>query len=190
MSPVYQEYYQQLQTAFQSHNASNRTEMERIEACFKSSLDYWGKVCKQVSREGFCSMEAEIHFFREVKPAFTAYIEYYTYRYHALLFLPAEDMLEKKRFWKWEERKIERFYENNQEFCVYMKSGDTSRDREYFLRGSCPAGASDLASSLAHELDESLISPKDHLVMLLKAYVLYAEYIRDFIYINHSNLPP
>lgn len=190
MSPAYQEYYQQLQTAFHSHNASNRTEMERIEACFKSSLDYWGKVCKQVKQDGFCSREAEIHFFREVKPAFTAYIEYYTYRYHALLFLPAGDILEKKRFWRWEERKIERFYENNQEFCVYIKEGDTSRDAEYFLRGSCSPGQSHLASSLAHELDESLISPKDHLVTLLKAYVLYEEYIRNFIYINQSNLPP
>ena len=190
MSPAYQEYYQQLQTAFHSHNASNRTEMERIEACFKSSLDYWGKVCKQVKQDGFCSREAEIHFFKEVKPAFTAYIEYFTYRYHALLFLPAGDISEKNRFWRWEERKIERFYENNQEFCVYMKKGDTSRDAEYFLRGSSSPGQSHLAGSLAHELDESLISPKDHLVTLLKAYVLYEEYIRNFIYINHSNLPP
>jgi len=133
MSPVYQEYYQQLQTAFHSQNDPNRTEMERIEACFKSSLDYWGKVCKQVRRDG--------------------------YQYHALLFLPG-DILEKKRFWKWEERKIERFYENNQEFCVYIKEGDTSRD------------------------------PKDHLVTLPNAFVLYGEYIRNFIYSNQSNLPP
>jgi hypothetical protein len=122
MSPAYQEYYQQLQTAFQSLNDSDRTEMERIEACFKSSLDYWGKVCKQVREDG--------------------------YRYHALLFLPTGDILEKKRFWRWEERKIERFYENNREFCVYMKEGD------------------------------------------INAYVLYEEYIRNFIYINQSNLPP
>ena len=190
MSPEYQEYYQQLLTAFHSHNDSNRTEMERIEACFKSSLDYWGEICKQVRRDGFCNREAEIHFFKVVKPAFTAYIEYYTYRYHALLFLPAGDLVERKRFWKWEERKIERFYENNREFCVYMKKGDTSRDAEYFLRGACSPGENHLANSLAYELDENLISPKDHLVTLLKAYVLYEEYIRNFIYINHSNFPP
>ena len=190
MSPEYQEYYQQLQTAFHSHSVSNRTEMERIEACFKSSLDCWGKVCKQARRNGFSNAGEEILFFKEVKPLFTAYIEYYTYRYHALLFLPSGDILEKKRFWKWEEKKIARFYDNNREFCVYILEGHTSKDAEYFLRSSCLEGPDRLVGGLAHELDEGLISPKDHLVALLKAYRLYEEYIRNFIYINQSNTPP
>lgn len=93
-----------------------------------------------------------------------------------------------------EEKKIERFYENNREFCVYIKEGDTSRDAGYFLRASCQRDrrrvAQNLAQNLAHEPDEELISPKDHLVTLLRAYVLYKEYIRNFVYINQSNLPP
>ncbi len=196
MSPEYQEYYQQLQSAFQSHELmnsseeSNRTEMERVEACFKSSLDYWGKVCKLVKRNGFVSEAAEIHFFREVKPAFTAFIEYYTYRYHSLLFVPAGDPAEVNRFWKWEEKKIERFFESNRDFIRYIEEGDRSRDRDYFLRAALPKGRDRRGGSLAHELDEELISPKDQLVTLLKAYILYAEYIRNFIYINQSNLPP
>ena len=136
MLPVYREYYQQLLTAFQSHNEMQRPEMERIEANFKSSLDYWGKVCKRVRQKGFSSEMEEIIFFKDVKPTFTAYIEYYTYRYHALLFLPADDLLERKRFWRWEEKKIERFYENNGEFCQYMRDGETQRDAEYFFEVS------------------------------------------------------
>jgi len=189
MSPEYQEYHQQLQIAFHSHNDPNRTEMERIEASFKSSLDCWGKVCKQVRREGFATEGEEIRFFKEVKPLFTAYIEYYTYRYHAVLFLPAGDIFEKKRFWKWEEKKIERFYENNREFCVYILGGHTHKDAEYFLRSSCVGGKGTVVRNLAHELDEGLISPKGHLVTLLKAYIMYEEYIRNFIYINKLNTP-
>ena len=81
MSPEYQEYYQQLLAAFHSHEMEYRTEMEIIEACFKSSLDYWGKVCKAMKGSEFRNKEEEICFFREVKPAFTSFIEYYTYRY-------------------------------------------------------------------------------------------------------------
>ncbi|MBS1665728.1 MAG: RteC domain-containing protein [Bacteroidetes bacterium] len=184
MSPEYQEYYQQLLSAFHSHNEIDRPEMERIEACFKSSLDCWGKVCKLVRQKGFSSEKEEIIFFKHVKPAFAAYIEYYTYRYHVLLFLPTEDLLERKRFWRWEEKRIERFYENNREFCRYMRDGETGRDAEYFLRK-----AGDRNNGGALELDEDLVSPKDHLVTLMKAYALYEEYIHDFIYINQSNSP-
>src|ERR1700742_5135710 len=134
MSPEFQEYYKQLLAAFHSHEATSRTEMEMIEACFKSSLDQWGKVCKLVKVKGFGDVREEICFFREVKPAFTAYIEYYTFRYHAILFAPQNDPLEMKRFWRWEERKMQRFYDNNREFCRYMHEGDTRCDIEYFLR--------------------------------------------------------
>jgi hypothetical protein len=182
MSPEYQEFYQQLLTAFHSHNAADRTEMERIEACFKSSLECWTSVCEH-AQKGFSEESSEIHFFKEVKPVFTGYIEYYTYRYHAVLFQPEEDMLEWKRFWRWEQKKIERFYENNREFCVYMESGDTSRDHEFFLRtqdGGCSEG-------MPHDPDWALISPKDHVAMLLKAYQLYEEYIRCFISNNQNS---
>jgi hypothetical protein len=203
MLPEYQEYYQQLLTAFQSHHEIDRPEMERIEACFKSSLDCWGKVCKLVRQKGFSNKNEEIIFFKHVKPAFVAYIEYYTYRYHAVLFLPGGDLLERKRFWRWEEKKIERFYEENREFCRYMREGDTSRDGEYFLRSggvgrsagvvrsggaARSAGASEaFGERLELELDEDMVSPKDHLVTLMKAYALYEEYIQNFIYINQSN---
>lgn len=185
MSPEYQEYYQELLSTFRSIEESRRTGMERIEACFKSSLDCWMKVRINATQKGFSSEVEEIQFFKEVKPTFTAYIEYYTYRYHALLFCPEENSLEERQFWKWEEKKIERFFENNRDFCVYIEKGDTSRDAEYFLRSSCEPDS----GSLVFGLDEGLVSPKDHLVTLLKANRLYEKYVRS-IYINQSNLPP
>ncbi len=92
MLPEYQEYHQQLLTAFHSHETAYPAEMEMIEACFKSSLDSWGKVCKQVKATGFRDDKEEIRFFREVKPVFASFIEYYTYRYHAVLFSPVNDI--------------------------------------------------------------------------------------------------
>ena len=177
MSPEYQEYYQQLLAAFRSHEDADITEMEVIEACFKSSLDYWGRICKLVKATGFAGEKDEIHFFKEVKPTFAAFIEYYTYRYHALLFAPVNNVTELGRFWRWEERKMQRFYETNHEFCSYMREGATCRDAEYFLRSSLPPDKERISSDLIHDADSGLCSPKDPLVTIIKAYELYGRHI-------------
>jgi len=189
MSPEYQEYHQQLLAAFQSHEDTSRTEMEMIEACFKASLDHWGKVCKWVKDNGFGDVYDEIRFFREIKPSFTSYIEYYTFRYHVLLFAPIGDPLELKRFWRWEERKMQRFFEDNAEFCRYMREGNTQFDREYFLRTTDLNG--NLRSpDLVHDLDLDLVSPKDPLVTVMRAYELYGRYINEQTFSTRQTTPP
>jgi hypothetical protein len=152
--------------------------MEMIEACFKSSLDHWGKVCKLAKVNGFRDVRDEIIFFKEVKPSFTGFIEYYTFRYHAILFAPTGNHLELKRFWRWEERKMQRFYDDNREFCQYMREGDTRRDIEYFIRMNHQENNHHTAD-LIHDLDADLISSKDPLVTVLKAYELYKQYINQ-----------
>ena len=176
MPPEYQDCYRQLLAVIDFHHASGRPEMEVVETCFKSSLDFWNKVYRKVSLQGFGTTAEEIGFFKAVKPGFTAWIEYYTYRYHVLLFRPSHSPLDIQRFWKWEQRKMERFYENNQEFCRYMKNGATDRDKEYFLRNSRPS-CSARPSNLMYDLDSEMSSPMDHLVTTIKAYELFEKYI-------------
>jgi len=178
MSPEYQEYYQQLLTAFHSHEETSRTEMEMIEACFKSSLDCWGKLCRLVKANGFRDIRDEICFFREVKPSFAAYIEYYTFRYHAILFAPSNDILGMKQFWRWEEKKMQRFFDDNREFCRYLREGDTHRDTEYFIRVA-DRNSTRHAGDLIHDIDNELVSPKDPLVTIMKAYELYEQFIKQ-----------
>jgi hypothetical protein len=177
MSPEYQEYYQQLLAAFRSHEDVHAAEMKVIEACFKSSLDYWGRISKLVKTRGFTGEKDEIRFFKEVKPAFAAFIEYYTYRYHALLFAPVNDAAKLGQFWRREEGKMQRFHETNQEFCRYMHEGATCRDAEYFLRTSLPPGKEGISSEMIHDTDSGLRSPKDALVTIMKAYEFYGQYI-------------
>jgi RteC protein len=178
MPPEYQEYYRQLLAAIDAHQGVARPEMEMIEACFKSSLDHWGRVYRQVRQQGFGTSAEEIGFFKAVKPGFTAWIEYYTYRYHVLLFRPSGNALEVQRFWKWERRKMERFYESNEEFCRYMKEGATNRDEEYFLRTSCAPSGGRNCAPLMYDLDSEMSSSMDHLATMIKAYELYEKYIQ------------
>ena len=91
MLPEYQEYYQLLLADLHCHENEKKAEMEMIEACFRSSLDCWGKVNNLARKNGFRDESEEIGFFREAKPSFGACLEYYTFRYHALLFSPVDN---------------------------------------------------------------------------------------------------
>jgi hypothetical protein len=163
--------------------------MEMIEACFKSSLDHWDKVCSCARTKGFRDTGDEISFFREVKPSFASFIEYYAFRYHAILFAPVNDSGEIDRFWRWEERKMQRFFEDNQEFCRYIREGDTCHDAEYFCR-TAERTACRYTSDLIYDLDTELVSPKDPLVTIMKAYELYGQYVRQQTFPHHPITPP
>jgi hypothetical protein len=179
MSPNYLEYHQHLLTATILYQESEKPELEKIEACFKCSLDYWTKVKLGVKEFGFRTTEEEIHFFKKIKPLFTAPIEYYTQRYHALLFMPVNDEGEVRRFWKWEMRKIARFQENNEEFCRYMREGATDKDTGYFLRSA--DNPAPLFHGRVHDLDTETATSHDYLVTMIAAYELYQPFILEKI---------
>jgi hypothetical protein len=179
MMTDYLEYYQPLLAVLESHQAQGTPEISCIEACFKSSLDCWSKVQQLVKERGFQTAAEEIRFFKEIKPRFTGLIEYYTQRYHALLFMPVNDNIELGQFWRWEGRKIERFYENNEAFCRYMQEGATDKDEEYFLRDNKKGPA--LLHGRIHDLDPDTSTSHDYLVTMLSAYRLYERYINGEI---------
>ena len=188
MSPEYQEYYQQLLAVLHSHEDTSGTEMEMIEACFKSCLDQWSKVCRQVKADGFRDVGEEIRFFRDVKPVFASHTEYYTFRYHAILFAPVNEPLELLRFWRWEEVKMQRFFEDNREFCRYIREGDTHHDAEYFRHTPGTAG-NNRSSDLIHDPDLELMSPKDPLLTIMRAYELYGRYIHQQTFSTWQTTP-
>jgi len=177
MSQDHDEYYQQLLAALASCEEGAASEIEKVESSFKCSLDHWGKLQKRIKQNGFSSPTEEIHFFKKIKPRFTSHIEYYTCRYHALLFMPADDHLELIRFWKWEMRKTEKFFEANEAFCRYMREGATDRDSVYFLRAD-DHGAQVIPGRI-HDVDPMTAAPGDHLVTMIGAYEMYQSYIRE-----------
>lgn len=177
MLPDYQEYYAELLAAIESHHTLEGSEIGKIEASFKSSLNCWSRIQQLVKTHNFQSVTEEIFFFKEIKPRFTGLIEYYTQRYHALLFMPTHNAVELARFWKWELRKIERFYENNETFCMYIREGASDKDEEYFTREGKKAPSPQLGR--IHDLDPATSSSHDYLVTMICAYKLYESFIKE-----------
>lgn len=172
----FKDYYKRLLADIDSYNNCGFSEIEMVEICFKCSLDYWRQVQRLVKERGFGTNAEEIYFFKEIKPGFTSLIEYFTHRYHALLFMPSHDHFEMRRFWQWEIRKIERFYEHNEGFCRYIRECATDMDEIYFLRGDHTNSVQN--HHRVHDLDPQTATAYDHLVSMSRAYDLYEVYIR------------
>src|SRR5580700_10955746 len=102
---------------------TNSSDKEKMESCFRGGMDHWNKLKEKIKREGFERDEEEIHFFKCIKPRFTGEIEYYTQRYHAILFSPESDKQSQINFWDGELGRIDKFFGTFHQFFNYYRSG-------------------------------------------------------------------
>ena len=77
----------------------------------------------------------EITFFREVKPLFCSKMIYYVRAYRMESRKPAGSVKAKLKFLNSELQEIDTFFTNHLEFFQYYRSGATSMDEKYFIRG-------------------------------------------------------
>ena len=106
-----------------------------IECCYQVCTNYWNAVKEKLAAYEFDTMEAEINFFRNIKPKFTSEIEYYNLLYHSSLFYPP-DIRARKRFWMREAERLNKFTNDNKDFYCYYKTGQTHKDHLYFVRAN------------------------------------------------------
>jgi hypothetical protein len=91
--------------------------------------------------------------------------------------MPTGDDQEMVRFWKWEMRKTEKFFESNEVFCRYMREGATDRDEELFLRAA--NNGAQVMHGRVHDVDPRTATPGDYLVTMMGAYEMYQAFIRN-----------
>lgn len=60
----------------------------KVSSCFMISNDYWKKLLSIPDNLDFINDESEIDFFRNVKPQFTSYQQYFILLYESLMFAP------------------------------------------------------------------------------------------------------
>ncbi len=107
-----------------------RTELE---CCYQICNSFWGEIKSWVVHFTFSSIDEEIEFFKLLKPAVTAELEYYGLIYQAELFKPA-DMGELLCFYYREAKRYSKFIKDHKDFYCYFKSGREDKDDEYYSR--------------------------------------------------------
>jgi hypothetical protein len=118
-----------------------------IEECFITAGNYWSELRSVIAGYTFRTEDEEIHFFKVVKPLFTAELEYYSLLYHTVLFCPLYTD-KQKHFWEREVKRLADFKEQHGAFISYFTSGRIDEDRNYYLRS---ADSQELIGQLENE---------------------------------------
>ncbi|HVM87904.1 MAG TPA: RteC domain-containing protein [Puia sp.] len=108
-----------------------------LQAAMRAALiakKYMGELRAYLSVYSFESREAEIFFFKFVKPRFYAQALYYASLYEIELNKPPGDVEIIKNYFLGEIKKINSFFEVHKDFYRYLRNGSDYLDHIYFLR--------------------------------------------------------
>jgi len=178
MNEKYQCLYSDMLKDIARCEAMELPDAEWVTACFWVAHSYWERLKKNIDPDKFSSENEEIEFFRNVKPHFTAQIEYYTLLSEALLCVP----LKKEgaiSYWKSETNRFKRFCEKNKEFIEYYESGKRFKDSLFFLRRN--ASINYIPRSPVYDVDPEFCTSHDHLIRGFLAHKKYWEFCKSRI---------
>ncbi|HLY71329.1 MAG TPA: RteC domain-containing protein [Puia sp.] len=134
MNANFLELYESLLRDINAIMKTSLPDKDKMESCFRAGINHWNKLKEKMKCEGFASEEEEIHFFKNIKPRFTGEIEYYTQRYHAILFLPEKDKQMQLDFWEGELGRINKFFGSFHIFFDEFNRKKNDNDVQYYLR--------------------------------------------------------
>jgi len=148
-------------------------EKERAEKCFWISRNYGKKLKEVIKNREFSDENDEICFFRNVKPQFVCYIEYFLMICEALSIVPG------KRdaaiaFWEEEKDRFQSFRGKYESFFGYYESGYHYLDKNYFLRENNELVS--LPNLHIFDTDIDWCTSHDRLLRNYLAYKEYEEY--------------
>ena len=142
------------------------------------------KLKNYISSYSFENIEEEIHFFKTVKPQFYSKYIYFINIYNFTIQRPlgGDEIL--KDYISFELANLKRFFDHNQAFYQYYRSGPTQMDEAYFTRGGF-----DVQTELEDfEEDELYSTSHDYKLSKIIANEKYQEFLNlELAKINNSN---
>jgi len=138
------------------------------------SKKYVSELKEHIIINNFESPEAEIYFFKSVKPRFYSRMIYYARLYQIELNKPPGNTHVVENYLIEETKKISRFFENNREFYHYLRSGATYLDSIYFLRSN--QKKTSLCEFFLIERDEQFSTIYDYKVARIEADKMLSDY--------------
>ena len=155
-------------------NSRRGLNMETAAQAFEICTHYWQQFLDAFREEQLGDPEKAVLFFKQVKPLFTAEIQFYKLLYGGFLFLPDESVWQ-RTYWSQEIQRIAQFMERHHLFYQYFLSGNTEMDSRYFNHQYCKVTSFNIEK---HETYEPNV-PYDLLLSLLMAMNRYQKVITE-----------
>ncbi len=147
----------------------------KAESCFWIAQHYLNKVKDLVREHDFFGDCEEIEFFKNVKPEFTGYIEYFVLLSESLMFVPT-DFESQKKYWTDEAKRFNRFYIKHKAFIQYYEDGNSNLDTLYFLRRNYYLQNN---QPLIYDIEKEFSTTYDMLVGNYLAHKKYFDFVNE-----------
>ncbi len=181
MRNYYQQLYHDMMQDIDRCMHLELPEKERAESCFWIAHNYWEKLKDLMRNKDFENEEAEIEFFRNMKPKITSQIEYFARLSEALFSAECSNTGKEEllQFWEGETDRLERFVRRNETFISYYESGERYGDNMYFLRCNNYQGPTITAPPYDTEME--FCSSHDQVLRSYLALKMYDAHVRGKI---------
>ncbi len=156
---------------------SGKTDLKKADDGISLCIQTLSKLQKQVDQKDFDDTQAEIEFFRNIKPFPMSYLIYFTEVRSCELSLPKAGNSHKVRFLEKEIKKINKFFSANNSFVNYMEQNHNYLDHEFFSR----KGRRDFSFSPSINYYQNPEFSTSHDMLWAKVQALYRfiHYIRE-----------
>lgn len=135
------------------------------------------KVRDQVLNNGFSNTEAEMHFFKTIKPRFVSRLIYHNKVYNIETHRPNGSVKIKRKYMQMELNKLKNFFDENLDFYRYYRTGSTYLDHKYFVRGKQDIRLN--LDSHVYESDPGFCTSHDFKISSILAYDLLQVYLEN-----------
>lgn len=127
---ILEEFEMEINKILISHSNEWKATIKGIELCNSVLND----LKEKIDQEDFETVEDEIAFFKEVKPAVMSYLIYFTEVRSCEIRKPKAGINFQVRFLEKELKKVNKFFYRNVDFAHYMELGHTYLDHQLFTR--------------------------------------------------------
>lgn len=135
------------------------------------------KFQNNIENEDFESAEAEIDFFRNIKPIPMSYLIYFTEVRSCEINIPKTGERHKIRFLEKEVKKINKFFSQNNDFVNYMEQSHNYLDHQFFSRNNLDSFP--FAPTINYYQYPEFSTSHDMLWAKIQAMYRFIHYIRE-----------
>ena len=168
MNEAYIQMGRQLKEELDEIEAGSGDLLLRIEEAIGLCTVVLLEIKDRVIKEGFNSVESEVHFFKQVKPSVYCHLIYYLKRMKLEILRPALGREAHIAFLEKTIHELESYYQTHGELYKYYRLKRTDRDDQYFRRHS-NYHLTDI-EHIYQVIDGLFTAPRDHIWASFRAH--------------------
>ncbi len=158
---------------------NSKNTLQATEQSIIACITVLGNLKSHFQNHTFQNKSEEIEFFKIIKPELVSKLLYHNEIYSIELSKPSGSTKDIRKYYKKENAKLKKFFNENIEFYRYYRSGNTSLDKKYFVRRK-----HDIKFSIDNayfQSDHNFTTTHDYKIAQIIAYNALQSYLEEKI---------